>query len=291
MANNDKMEFPAPFQRKKIVVSFLDKICLLLGGITLLPIRVLILIPSFLLAWCCARLGLIGMNETKPASGFRRILQKFNYVIARFLIRVCFGFLSPKITGDLLPPEDAPILVVAPHTSFFDVWVVCWVEMESFCSAIVREENKDTPFLGTIFRFQQMLFVRRSCGTSRQEIVDTITRRAKDGEWGRLVIFPEGTTSNGSCLLPFKRGGFLPGVHHVHPVVVRYPNRVDCTTWTKGNGGTKGAMVVIMRAMASLFSRAELEILPAVKPEGDPVEFGQIVREAMGDKMELPLYQ
>ena len=77
----------------------------------------------------------------------------------------------------------------------------------------------------------------------------------------------------------------------MHPVLVRYPNRVDCTTWTKGNGGAKGAMVVIMKAMASVFSRAELEILPAVKPEGDPVEFGQIVREAMGDKMGLPLYQ
>ena len=290
MENNEELMLPAPFQRKDIHLSIHDKICLLIGILTLFPIRLIILVPCFLLAWCFARFGLIKMDETKPASGFRRILQRFNYRIARFIMRICFGFLSPKMTGDLLPPEAAPVMVIAPHTSFFDVWIVCWFEMNGFCSAIVREENKETPFLGPIFRFQQMLFVKRSCKLSRQEMIETISTRVKDLLWGRLIIFPEGTTSNGSCLLPFKRGGFLQGVHQVHPVVVRYPNMVDCTTWTEGNSGYKEATMVTMRAMATLFTRAEVEIMPAVMPEGDPVMFGQLVREAMGERVGLPLY-
>ena len=291
MEKNDDTTLPDPFQKKEIHLSFLDKILLLIGSFTLLPIRIIIFIPCILLGWCFARIGLIGMDETRPASGFRRILQRFNYLIARFIIRVCFGFISPKMTGDLLPPEEAPVLVVAPHTSFFDIWVVCWFEIGGFCSAIVREENKNTLFIGAILRFHQMSFVKRSSGASRQETVDTITTRTKEMVWGHLVIFPEGTTSNGSSLLPFKRGGFLPGGHRVHPVVVKYPNRVDCTTWTKGNRGTKEALVVAMRAMATLFSRAEVEIMPAVKPEGDPIAFGKVVRKAMGKKMGLPLYE
>lgn len=36
-----------------------------------------------------------------------------------------------------------------------------------------------------------------------------------------LLLFPEGTTSNGSCLLRFKTGVFAAGVP-VHPVTVKF---------------------------------------------------------------------
>ena len=288
-SNNSKhpdSDLPVPFRKKNIVLSFEDKIYLIIGSFTLLPLRLCILIPSFFLIWCTARLGILGMDQNKPASGFRRVLQDFNYCIARFIVRICFGFISPKISGDLLPQEAAPVLVVAPHTSIFDFWVVCWLGS----AAMVREENRHTLFLGTIFMFQQMVFVRRNSKTSRREALSTFSRRTESKDWGRLVIFPEGTTSNGSSLLPFKQGEFLPGVHLIHPVLLRYPDRVDCTTWTLGNGGIMGSAMVFVRAMATLYNRAEVEVMPAVRPAGDPLRFGEIVRWAMGEKMGLPLY-
>ena len=124
---------PVSIWEKKIVLGLGDKICLLIGCFTLLPLRIIILIPSLLLIWVSSRLGLLGMDEDKPASGFRRILQDFNYFVARFIVRVCFGFLSPKIIGDVLPCTQAPILVVAPHTSIFDFWVVCWFGSGDLC--------------------------------------------------------------------------------------------------------------------------------------------------------------
>jgi len=287
MANNNSLK--SPFQKKEVNLTFLDKTFLIIGSFTLLPVRIIILISGLTLAWFCARLGLIGMDETRPASGFRRILQRFNYMLARFMFRVCFGFISPRIIGDLLPLKDVPVIIAAPHTSFFDVWIVCWLEKKGFCTAIVREESKDTPFIGTIFRFAQMFFVRRSCTVSRQETLNTIVSNSQDRAWGTLIIFPEGTTTNGSSLLPFKRGGFQTGIRSVQPVVLRYPNRVDCFTWTKGSGW-KGAMVVMWRAMATLYSKADLEVMNAVVPEGDPLVFGELVREAMGERIGLPLY-
>ena len=92
------------------------------------------------------------------------------------------------------------------------------------------------------------------------------------------LSFPEGTTSVGASLLPFKKGAFLPGDHLIHPVVLRYPNRVDCTTWTLGNGGTIGLLI---RAMASLYNKAE--VMPAVSPAGDPLMCGEDIRRAMGE--------
>ena len=94
------------------------------------------------------------------------------------------------------------------------------------------------------------------------------------------LSFPEGTTNVGASLLPFKKGAFLPGDHLIHPVVLRYPNRVDCTTWTLGNGGTIGLFI---RAMASLYNKAEVKVMPAVTPAGDPLICGEDIRRAMGE--------
>ena len=50
-------------------------------------------------------------------------------------------------------------------------------------------------------------------------------------EWGQLVIFPEGATSNRKAILNFKPGGFIPGVP-VQPIVIKYPNTHDTISWT-----------------------------------------------------------
>jgi len=120
--------------------------------------------------------------------------------------------------------------------------------------------------------------------------MDTIFKITMQKTWGRLVIFPEGTTTNGSCLLPFHRGAFIAGEHLVQPVIIRYPNSVDCTTWTTGNGRFVGAGVVALRAMCSLYTNAEMEVLPPVKPEGEALKFGESVRRFMGERLGLPLY-
>ena len=63
-------------------------------------------------------------------------------------------------------------------------------------------------------------------------------------------------------------------------MILRYPNRVDCTTWTLGNGRTIGLFI---RAMASLYNKAEVEVMPAVSPAGDPLVCGEDIRRAMGE--------
>ena len=153
---------------------------------------------------------------------------------------------------------------------------------------MIRDENKNTPFLGTILRFHQMVFVKRSSKDSRQEALQAITERTANKNWGRLVIFPEGTTSVGASLLPFKKGAFLPGPHLIHPIILRYPNKLDCTTWTLGNGVVVG---MFFRAMASLYNKAELEVMPAVQPAGDPTIFGENLRRRIGEKTGMALFE
>lgn len=47
----------------------------------------------------------------------------------------------------------------------------------------------------------------------------------------QILIFPEGTCTNRSCLITFKPGAFYPAVP-VQPVLLRYPNKLDTVTWT-----------------------------------------------------------
>lgn len=47
----------------------------------------------------------------------------------------------------------------------------------------------------------------------------------------QIIIFPEGTCTNRSCLITFKQGAFYPGVP-IQPVCIRYPNKLDTVTWT-----------------------------------------------------------
>lgn len=39
----------------------------------------------------------------------------------------------------------------------------------------------------------------------------------------RMLLFPEGTTTNGKVLISFQLGAFIPG-HPIQPVIVRYPH-------------------------------------------------------------------
>ena len=45
-----------------------------------------------------------------------------------------------------------------------------------------------------------------------------------------LIVFPEGTTTNGSCLLSFRKGVFNAGLP-VKPIVFRFPWKSVNTTW------------------------------------------------------------
>ena len=61
-----------------------------------------------------------------------------------------------------------------------------------------------------------------------------MSRRAADGRYPQLCMAPEGTCSDGRCLLQFRRGAFIPGAP-VLPVLLRYHWRRLNPAWTLVN--------------------------------------------------------
>ncbi|CAA3004866.1 lysophospholipid acyltransferase LPEAT2-like, partial [Olea europaea subsp. europaea] len=78
------------------------------------------------------------------------------------------------------------------------------------------------PFVGTIIRAMQVIYVDRFSRSSRKHAVNEIKRKASCNQFPRLLLFPEGTTTNGRLLISFQLGAFIPG-YPVQPVIVRYP--------------------------------------------------------------------
>ena len=133
------------------------------------------MVLCFLLAWMLSVIGMTGWDEEQPVTGWRKVLQNLVGVLGRMSM-VFIGFHYVSYHGRQCTTEEAPILVVAPHTSFFDALVV-------FCSGfpyfINRIENKSLPLLGKCIQFRQAVFVSRDVADSRQRTVGEITRRVR----------------------------------------------------------------------------------------------------------------
>jgi 1-acyl-sn-glycerol-3-phosphate acyltransferase len=67
------------------------------------------------------------------------------------------------------------------------------------------------------------LYVERSTQDARDAIIEQIGERQsaiedRDEAFNKLCLFPEGTTSNGTCILKFKKGAF----HSMRTVIPVY---------------------------------------------------------------------
>ncbi|XP_038662674.1 lysophosphatidylcholine acyltransferase 2 isoform X1 [Scyliorhinus canicula] len=273
-----------------IELSVTDKLKIALASVTLVPLRLLCIFFIALVAWPCAFLGRMCCPvciTQEPVPNWKRHVSRF---VLRTLGRAfffCVGFIQIKVTGKKATVAEAPILVVAPHSTFFDAVVNIVAEMPSIVS---RAENADIPLFGCLLRCSQPVLVSRTETNSRKKTVEEITKRAQSkGKWPQLMIFPEGTCTNRTCLITFKSGAFIPGVP-VQPVLIRYPNRLDTVTWTWQ--GHNAAMLMFL-TLCQPYTNVEVEFLPVYVPSDeekcDPLMFGNRVRSAMALALDVPI--
>lgn len=120
--------------------------------------------------------------------------------------------------------------------------------------------------------------------------VEEIRRRAHSGnEWPQIMIFPEGTCTNRSCLITFKPGAFIPAVP-IQPVVIRYPNKLDTITWTWQG---PGAFKILWLTLCQLHNEFVIEFLPIYTPSEEekknPALFAVNVRRIMAKALGVPI--
>jgi 1-acyl-sn-glycerol-3-phosphate acyltransferase len=118
--------------------------------------------------------------------------------IPPFYHRFWCRMLGTRVTV-LGTPAKGGVLITANHSGWLDILVLTSIQPVSF---IAKEEINGWPLFGLFARLQETIFVRRSARSKVATDRDRIRDRLLAGD--TLVIFPEGTSTDGNRVRPFK---------------------------------------------------------------------------------------
>lgn len=284
----ETQEYPHPFVHD-VKLSRTQRIRGIILGSILFPLRITLAALFFLIMWPIARLRLAGLSKeerSRPVTGWRRWL--FHPIIWLLSRAVFFslGFLWVEVKGRRADLKEAPVLVVAPHSGFLDMLVLCPTQLATVVS---RSENTSLPVIGALLEFNQAVMVSRKDPESRKKAVAQLNERLTSrGYWPQMLMFPEGTTTNGRALIKFKPGAFLAGVP-VQPVLLRYPNKLDTVRWTyKGTTWTEA----LWHTSSQFYTNMTVEFLPVYNPSpeerSDPNLYADNVQKLMAKALGVP---
>lgn len=179
----------------------------------------IVLVLSAFLALTLALLPVQMLALSLGHSVMRRLPRWWHRIMCRIIgLRV-------RTHGALCP--DRPLLLAANHASWKDILVLGSAADVVF---IAKSEVRTWPVFGWLARLQRSVFVERQERRSTGNQISEVAERLAAGEV--VVLFAEGTTSDGNRVLPFKSSLFgaataaLPhapdGVVHIQPVSIAY---------------------------------------------------------------------
>ena len=108
-------------------------------------------------------------------------------------------------------------LLVSNHLSYLDILVISSITPAVF---VAKRDVKFWPLVGWLAQMAGSLFVDRERRTQVDEVNRTIQRALDSGLL--VVLFPEGTSSDGSNILPFKSALLEPAFHGSHPLAIGF---------------------------------------------------------------------
>jgi len=150
----------------------------------------------------------------------RILLSKNTSITAKFLLYV----LGIKIeTNSIISTKGN--LFVCNHISYIDIVVIAACFPTLFITSV---EVQKKIFLGTLAKFGGSIFVERRKKSKVLIDIDKISEILKEGH--NIVLFPEGTSSKGDFVLPFKGALFMAAINQnidIIPICCQYESYND----------------------------------------------------------------
>jgi len=274
-----------------------------LVGITLFPIRLALLLfvvaPFILICLipfsscfnsCCGNKKVANAEDEQP-HGCCRACWVYPLRVLNRLLLWCFGFFWIAVTKKkgATPTccNGKPAVIVANHTALMDAMFMNWFYAPM---AVGKAEIKKIPVAGNAAMAFQAIFVNRKNPNSKKEVLRDIKTRTKEGTaWPPLLIFPEGTCTNGKVLVQFKRGPFT-AQRPVQPLLLRYwsPYFNLCAC---GDNDRVGMVKSFLLMMLQPFNSLHVTLMPVYTPsteeKNNDILFANNVRTAMAKEMNV----
>jgi lysophosphatidylcholine acyltransferase/lyso-PAF acetyltransferase len=222
-----------------------------------------------------------GEDDPIPASR-QRIIKRATIFWSRLLLFGA-GFFWIREQG---PADPNAAVIVCNHTSWVDI--LYYMTTEEFPSFLANDGLRRMPCMGKIAQGVQCLFVNRADKTDRSLALSKVENRqnaiyARKG-FPKLLLFPEGTTTNGSGLLFFRKGAFVTGVP-VQPVGLQY----SYSHYSPAMDSIPMFPQVVLLC-CQLYNSLSVTRLPTVyRGSLSPEEYAQQVREVLAAHLQVPL--
>jgi len=166
----------------------------------------------------------------------------FPMLFLRYAARACGA--RVEVIGTHLKRD---VFFVANHISWVDILALAGASGTAF---VAKAELAEAPVVGWLASLNRTVFVKRE---HRMGVADQINalKEALVDNWS-VTVFPEGTTTDGQSLLPFKTSMLSvlepppPGVL-VQPVIMDYGPVAEWIGWIGVEGGLNNAKRVLAR--------------------------------------------
>lgn len=170
------------------------------------------------------------------------------------------------VKGDPDAAHRSGALLVANHVSWMDIYVLFSVVRTRFVS---KAEVRGWPLIGRLAEAAGTLFLAREKKSDAMRINQMMASHLREGDC--LTFFPEGTTSDGSGLMPFFPSLFQPAVDaeaQVWPVRIHYltPDGDHCRDAAYYGGTSLGESLVRIARLKAV--RVEVHFLAPIPSKG-----------------------
>ncbi|KAF8022851.1 hypothetical protein BT93_F0386 [Corymbia citriodora subsp. variegata] len=212
-----------------------EKVLLGLALVTIVPARVVVAVNMALFYYSICRVCTLGVEP-------RREDDQEDYALREVLGGRC----GPRILKSSddenfgvaqLEENERPGAIISNHLSYIDI---LYHMSSSFPSFVAKRSVAKLPIVGLVSKCLGCIYVQReSKALDFRGVAGIVARRAHEAHLNKdapmVMLFPEGTTTNGDFLLPFKTGAFLSNTP-VLPVILRYPYERFGPAWDSISG-------------------------------------------------------
>lgn len=294
-----------------------EKVLLGIAVVTLVPIRfvlaLIILVVYYVICRVCTLFSAPNRDEEEEQEDFahmggwrRAVIVWCGRFLSRMLLFVLgFYWISVSYRDIELPDQNKSSsqnegkdqseeperlgAIISNHVSYLDI---LYHMSASFPSFVAKRSVAKLPLVGLISKCLGCVYVQRESKSSDfKGVSGIVTERVKESHENSsapmMMLFPEGTTTNGDFLLPFKTGAFL-ATAPVRPVILRYPYQRFSPAWDSISGALH-----VFYLFCQFINHMEAVWLPVYYPsqeeKDDPKLYASNVRQLMAREGNLTM--
>ncbi|KAI4320999.1 hypothetical protein MLD38_034423 [Melastoma candidum] len=289
-----------------------EVVLLTIAAATLLPLRLIIGTSIAVFYYFLCRVCTHGVEPRRVVGSEGSVQEDYSNLrgwrrtvmveVGRFLSRVMLFLLGfywiegrslagtvRELNHEQSEGDGRPGAIVCNHVSYIDV---LYHMSSTFPSFVAKRSVAKLPIAGLVSKCLGCIYVRREWKSSDSGgVADLVAERVQEAQMDKeaplVMLFPEGTTTNGDFLLPFRTGAFLSGVP-VLPVIIRYPYERFSLAWESISGVRHLALL-----LCQFVNRIDVTYLPVYyssqREKDDPKLYASNVRRLMAEEGGLML--